>query len=49
MPAPYADHLERNHAYFDLFDDGVFSARVQKMKPDAAIFDDAALPPGTLA
>jgi putative hydrolase of the HAD superfamily len=42
MPAPYADHLERNHAFFDLFDDGVFSARVQKMKPDAAIFHEAA-------
>lgn len=42
MPAPYADHLERSHAFFDLFEDGVFSARVHKMKPDAAIFDEAA-------
>ena len=42
MPAPYADHLERSHDFFDLFDDGVFSARVQKMKPDAAIFNAAA-------
>ena len=42
MPAPYADHLERNHAFFDVFDDGVFSARVHKMKPDPAIFDAAA-------
>lgn len=49
MPEPHADHLERNHAFFDLFDDGVFSARVRKMKPDTAIFDEAALPPGTLA
>lgn len=42
MPAPYAEHLERSHDFFDLFDDGVFSARVQLMKPDAAVFDAAA-------
>lgn len=42
MPAPYADHLERSHDFFDLFDDGVFSARVQLMKPDPAIFHAAA-------
>ena len=42
MPAPYADHLERSHDFFDLFDDGVFSARVHKMKPDPAIFHEAA-------
>lgn len=41
MPAPYADHLERSHAFFDWFDDGVFSARVQLMKPQAAIFHEA--------
>ena len=41
MPAPYADHLERSHDFFDLFDDGVFSARVQLMKPDPAIFREA--------
>lgn len=42
MPAPYADHLERAHDFFDLFENGVFSARVNKMKPDAAIFHEAA-------
>jgi len=42
MPAPYADHLERHHDFFDLFDDGVFSARVQMMKPQPAIFHAAA-------
>lgn len=41
MPAPYADHLERSHAFFDWFDDGVFSARVQLMKPQPAIFQEA--------
>lgn len=42
MPAPYAAHLERAHGFFDLFDDGIFSARVQLMKPDPAIFAAAA-------
>lgn len=42
MPAPYADHLERNHDFFDLFDDGIFSARVQLMKPQPGIFHVAA-------
>jgi putative hydrolase of the HAD superfamily len=42
MPAPYADHLERSHDFFDLFDDGIFSARVRMMKPDPAIFHEAA-------
>ena len=41
MPAPYADHLERSHEFFDLFDAGVFSARVQLIKPEAAIFHAA--------
>ena len=39
MPAPYADHLEREHAFVRGFTDGVFSARVQMIKPEAAIFD----------
>lgn len=38
MPAPYADHLERSHAFVRGFDGGLFSARVQLIKPDAAIF-----------
>lgn len=41
MPAPYADHLERTHAFFRAFEDGVFSARVHKVKPEADIFDHA--------
>ncbi len=41
MPAPYADHLERSHAFLAWFDDGVFSARVQMMKPQPAIFHEA--------
>lgn len=42
MPAPYADHLERSHDFFAWFDDGVFSARVQLMKPQPEIFHEAA-------
>jgi putative hydrolase of the HAD superfamily len=43
MPAPYADHLERSHDFLREFDDGIFSARVQEAKPDAAIFHLAAV------
>jgi putative hydrolase of the HAD superfamily len=39
MPAPYADHLEREHDFIGWFADGVFSARVQLIKPEPAIFD----------
>ncbi len=42
MPAPYADHLERSHDFFAWFDDGIFSARVQLIKPQPAIFHEAA-------
>lgn len=42
MPAPFADHLERTHAFMGWFDDGVFSSRVQLMKPQPAIFHAAA-------
>ncbi len=42
MPARYADHLEREHAFVRWFEDGVFSARVHEAKPDAAIFHLAA-------
>ncbi|URI10674.1 HAD family phosphatase [Aquincola tertiaricarbonis] len=38
MPAPYADHLEREYAFVRDFEDGLFSGRVQLIKPDAAIF-----------
>ena len=41
MPAPYADHLERTHAFLAAFDDGVFSSRVREVKPEAAIFERA--------
>jgi HAD superfamily hydrolase (TIGR01509 family) len=41
MPAPFADHLERSHAFLRRFRDGVFSARVQLCKPEAAVFDHA--------
>lgn len=51
MPAPYADFLERNHSFWDCFDDGIFSSRVQLAKPEPAIFELAlrrfgAAPPG---
>lgn len=42
MPAPYADHLEREHAFVGWFADGVFSGRVRVSKPDPAIFALAA-------
>jgi putative hydrolase of the HAD superfamily len=41
MPAAYADHLEATHAFLGLFRAGVFSARVQLIKPEAAIFAHA--------
>ena len=52
MPAPYADQLEREHAFVRDFDDGVFSGRVKLIKPEPAIFALAAqrfgLAPGEL-
>ena len=42
MPAPYADYLEATHDFVGWFRDGVFSARVQAIKPEPAIFDLAA-------
>lgn len=39
MPHPYADHLERCNDFVADFQDGIFSARVGLMKPQAAIFD----------
>ena len=42
MPAPYADHLERQHDFVGWFCDGLFSARVNLAKPDPAIFELAA-------
>ena len=42
MPEPFAAHFERTHDLMALFESGVFSARVQLLKPDAAIFEHAA-------
>jgi putative hydrolase of the HAD superfamily len=42
MPAPYAEHLEREHDFLRCFESGVISARVQQIKPEPGIFDTAA-------
>jgi putative hydrolase of the HAD superfamily len=42
MPAPYADHLQALYPFVGWFGDGVFSARVRLIKPEAAIFELAA-------
>jgi putative hydrolase of the HAD superfamily len=42
MPEPFARHLERTHDFLALFRQGVFSSRVQLIKPERAIFDHAA-------
>jgi putative hydrolase of the HAD superfamily len=41
MPAPFAEHLERSHAFMAWFDGGVFSSRAKVNKPETAIFDHA--------
>jgi putative hydrolase of the HAD superfamily len=38
MPAPFARVLERRHDFLRWFDGGVFSADVQLIKPDPAIY-----------
>ena len=38
MPAPYADHLDATHEFIDLFRDGIYSARIGLIKPEAAIY-----------
>jgi putative hydrolase of the HAD superfamily len=38
MPAPYAAYLRREYDFVGWFLDGVFSAEVQHIKPEAAIF-----------
>ena len=38
MPAPYAQHLLKTNGFFEHFDDGIFSADVHEIKPNAAIF-----------
>jgi len=42
MPEPFASHFERTHDFMKLFDSGVFSSRVQLIKPEPAIFEHAA-------
>ncbi len=39
MPAPYADHIQREHSFFKHFKDGVFSGRVGHIKPEPGIFE----------
>lgn len=41
MPAGYANFLESSHVFFQHFSDGIFSARVQQMKPELPIFQSA--------
>ena len=42
MPRPYADALERTHAFLGDFDSGVFSSRVGWVKPEPQIYALAA-------
>lgn len=52
MPAPYADHLEATHDFVGWFADGVFSGRVNAVKPEPGIYALAArrfgVPPAEL-
>ena len=41
MPAGYAHYLESTHDFFRHFSDGIFSARVQQIKPQMPIFQNA--------
>jgi putative hydrolase of the HAD superfamily len=38
MPAPYADQLQREYDFVGCFESGVFSARVQRIKPEPEIY-----------
>ncbi len=38
MPRPYAEHIEREHDFFDRFASGLFSARVGLCKPQPELF-----------
>ena len=42
MPEPFAAHFERTQDLMALFESGVFSARVQLLKPEPAIYEHAA-------
>jgi len=41
MPAPLAEHLERSYPIDQWFEAGVFSSRVQQVKPNPGIFHTA--------
>ena len=41
MPSGYADRLVRENSFFSQFDDGIFSAHVQQIKPLPDIFATA--------
>jgi putative hydrolase of the HAD superfamily len=41
MPEPFAANFERTHDFMQLFESGVFSARVKLIKPEPAIFEHA--------
>ena len=41
MPAGYADHLVQANSFFSQFEDGIFSAHVQQIKPLPDIFATA--------
>jgi putative hydrolase of the HAD superfamily len=41
MPASYARHLEATHGFVAQFEAGVFSSRVQLIKPELAIYEHA--------
>ena len=38
MPAPLADHLQRQHGFLALFASGIYSSHVHLIKPEAAIY-----------
>lgn len=42
MPEPFAAHFERTHDFMALFESGVFSARVNLLKPEPEIYVHAA-------
>lgn len=42
MPEPFARHFERTHDFMRLFESGVFSARVRRVKPEPGMFAHAA-------
>ncbi|MFL6696538.1 MAG: HAD family hydrolase [Vitreoscilla sp.] len=42
MPEPFAAHFEQTHDVMALFESGVFSARVQLLKPEREIYEHAA-------